>query len=103
MSRLNGFTELTPDCCVERNNEVDNREHEENDQADDRPFLQLGFQGFSLVFTEEGFGRTTQRVDTRRVALLQQNQDNCTQSGDSHNDNRDDCNDIANRKCGIRC
>ena len=65
------------------------REDDQNDQANNRPFFHLRFDRFPFVFAEEGFAGSAERVDTRRVALLKQYENDRRERRNEHQQNHD--------------
>ena len=53
-------------------------------------FLHLRFNRFAFMLTEEGFARTAESVDTRRVARLQQDKYNNRECSKRHKSNQYD-------------
>ena len=61
---------LAPDRRVVGYDEEDNGEDEKNDKTNNRPFLHFRLNRLTFVLTEEGFTRSAEGVNPRRVAGL---------------------------------
>ncbi len=82
---------LRPNFGGLQNEEYD-REHRQNNKAGDRPFFQRSFGRLPFVFSEKGFARTAERVDSFRIARLDQHQYDRRNRRNKHGDNENDAN-----------
>ena len=64
--------------------EEDDRQNREDDQANGRPLLHFALHRLALVLAEEGLAGAAERVDPRRIARLEEHDDDGDERTHSH-------------------